>query len=280
MPGNRQGNPTNSPVIQAIIDAIDVARDVHDNDAATKLQAALSALQRNKRLTHNADAKYNAHRYPDKSITYTKVATYDQCPARFNLSRDAQSLLSWMGSVVSQDGLVCVPQSYMASILRISNRQQLRRAINELIQDQYIVIYDQPTKGTHQATTYMMDHRIIRSGKDPNDNDIDNYITLTTRHKDKLHTTTAYQQAIITQKRPYGKNIRIGTVVPTNTQTDTKEKEPVRTQQQRTSSKSKPKPPIESTTNDTINTNNLSIPAPDTDIDDIMLDIIGKEMFV
>ena len=268
MPGNRQGNPTNSPVIQAIIDAIDVARDVHDNDAATKLQAALSALQRNKRLTHNADAKYNTHRYPDRSITYTKVATYDQCPARFDLSRDAQSLLSWMGAVASQDGLVRVSQSDMASILRISNRQQLRRAINELIQDQYIVVYDQPPKGSHQATTYMIDRRIIRSGKDPNDNDIDNYVALTANHKDKLHTTAAYQQAIITQKCSDGKIIRIGTVVPVD-----KAKEPASAPTKADTSPRIPKPRV----NDTMVLDKLStniIPPPN--IDDIMIPDINN----
>lgn len=215
-------NATNSPVIQAILDAIDVAVDSKDKETETLLRSALKKLQQNKQLLYKADAKYNSHRYPERVITYTKVATYNQCPERFALSHGAQAVLSLFASIASQDGLITIPQSDLASILH-TNRQQLRRYIDELCQYQYIAIYDRPPRGTRKPITYLLDRRIVRTGKDPNDTEITNFNAMATGARQNLDDIPAYEQATLTQKSSDdNKIIRIGTVIPSHH----KEKEP------------------------------------------------------
>lgn len=267
------GNPTGSPIIQAMLDAIEIAKETGNSKALESLQAALKVLQRDKRLTHSADAKFNAHRYPNKSITYTKIATYDQCPERFELSHGAQSILSWMASAMSQDGLITVSQSDLSNIVHITNKQQLRRCIDELCRYHFLAVWDKPPKGSHKPVTYVLDRRIMCTGKDPKDADITQFINLTdktTNGRNNLKPP-AYQQEIITRKCPDGKIVRIGTITSTPMD-DTEKKEPASALKANTSSLM-PKPRI----NDTMALNKLStniIPPPD--IDDIIIPDINN----
>ena len=270
MSANRRGNPnpTNSAVIQAVLDAITAAQESKDDTATAALQTALQALQRNKRVMHRADMIYNSHRYPDKSIKYTKTATYDQCPTRFCLSHNAQVVYDFLASIMTQQGLVRISQSYIADILRLK-RTSVRQAITELCQYHFVAVYSKPPRGSKTPPTYMIDRRIMRSGQDVSDNDINDFVSLVgeTPGRNALPATT-YQQAIITQKCSDGKIIRIGTVVPID-----KAKEPASAPTKADTSPRIPKPRV----NDTMVLDKLStniIPPPD--IDDIMIPDINN----
>lgn len=276
MSANRRGNPnpTNSAVIQAVLDAITAAQESKDDTATAALQTALQALQRNKRVMHRADMIYNSHRYPDKSITYIKTATYDQCPTRFCLSHNAQVVYDFLASIMTQQGLVRISQSYIADILRLK-RTSVRQAITELCQYHFVAVYSRPPQGSKTPPTYMIDRRIMRSGQDVSDNDINDFVSLVgeTPGRNALPATT-YQQAIITQKCSDGKIIRIGTVVPATAETADKAKEPASAPTKAdTSSRRIPKPRVNDTmVPDTLSTNIIPLP----DIDDIIIPDINN----
>lgn len=274
MSANHQGNPnpTNSAVVQALLDVVAAAKETGKDEALAVFQTALSALQHDKRLMYSADAKFNAHRYPERVITYAKLATYEQCPERFTLSHGAQIVYDFFVSIMTQDGLIRVPQTHICNALHIK-RTSYRQYIAELCQYHFIAIYDKPPKGSRTPPTYMIDRRISRTGRDPRDQENTEYMQLVDRSTNGRQSLTPpkYQREIITQKCPDGKIVRIGTIVPiSGAEAEKKKPASVITTD---ASSLMPKPRI----NDTMALNKLStniIPPPD--IDDIIIPDINN----
>ena len=215
-------NPNNSTIIQAILDIIAVADPIKHKELLATLNKVSSVLIRDKRLQHAADQKFHSHLYPEKTLTFAKTQRYDGCPERFRLSIDAQAVLGLLERVASQEGLVRIPQGVIAAHFGLG-RGTVRSALDELVNEEFIAVYEKPPRGSKTPITYLIDKRITCAGKDATPADIEQFITLKTGCR---NLSAEYQQAILSVKSDDDRLVKIGTLIkkepsqPDSTQTD------------------------------------------------------------
>lgn len=207
-------NPNNSTIIQAVLDIMAAADPIKHKDLLAELSRVTDALTNDRRLQHDADQKFHGHLYPDKSLTFAKTSLYNDCPERFQLSAEAQVIMGLFERTASQEGLVRIPQGVIAAHFRMG-RATIRKAIDELVRYQFVVVYEKPPRGSKTPITYLIDKQVTCSGKDPTIAEISTFSKLKQAGpgRKKLSASVSYQQAILSVKRDDGTLIKIGTLI-------------------------------------------------------------------
>lgn len=152
-------NPTNSSVVQALLDARQALLAAGENPA--EIDAALAIMQKKNAVLQAADHLFNGHRYPEKALVYSKTSRFGECRAVHTLSPIARSVLLLMESVVSQDGLVSLPLKTIMVAAGIS-LNPARKALAELEESGFIAVYKPAVQ--RQAAVYMLNPAAVTCG--------------------------------------------------------------------------------------------------------------------
>lgn len=155
-------NPTNSTLIQGLIEAI----RTHKCDNSKILEDALHELQTHPDCVAAADAAVK--RRPEKNITFTQNATFGACSRQYSLSAQAYRLLGLMQSAMSTDNITRVDRDLYCEILDIKDRA-LRKALAEL-QDKSMVVCVRQQAG-HHPPEYMINPRVAHEAKSQDNRD-------------------------------------------------------------------------------------------------------------
>lgn len=153
-------NPTNSSIVQALLDARQALLAAGESPA--EIDAALAVMQKKNAVLQAADHLFNGHRYPEKSLIYSKTARFEQCRAVYELSMGARAILQIFSSIVSADGLVSVPTRMLATAANMT-KPTVVRAIAELEESGFIAVYKPAVQ--RQAAVYMINPAAVTCGK-------------------------------------------------------------------------------------------------------------------
>lgn len=111
------------------------------------------------------DARYAAHRYPEKALVFNRLQRYI---GQFNISKTAQAVLFLLVQCSSQDNLVAIPVSVIMLHCGVSDFG-CRNALKELQAKGFIALYKKAAR--HTPNVYMLNLNIIVSGKPPTNAD-------------------------------------------------------------------------------------------------------------
>lgn len=158
-------NPYCSSTLQAILDIETMAERLGLPRPQTIAEA--KELLADPQFRHEADALYNAHRYPDKKLVFAQTALYDECPGRFELPPIEQVILDLMERLQSPAGYVTVVKNDFVDALHLSvkDRKNLQRYIDDLVEKGFLTCIYRPPRGSHRPGEYRVNRGVTRVGK-------------------------------------------------------------------------------------------------------------------
>lgn len=169
--GTNPNNPSNSSSVQMMLDCISKSQSDEDRKV---FQAALNLLNKKPKIRVAADQLFASHLYNENNIVYYKAPMYDLAPEVFRLSDEAFKILHLLASTACQNGQVRLSLQTIVDITGI-NRKKAIRALQELTKYQYIAYEIKPPQGSKESPTRLIDKRLFRNGKDPNDKEIEHF---------------------------------------------------------------------------------------------------------
>lgn len=132
--GKSKNNQYSSSTLQALLDiekSIILANDNNLNNLLMNVVSARKEYEKNRKLMKSADDIFDSHRYPDKSVTFCKLANFNKNQIILNLSDGACKLLMFFIQVMSNDNCLEVNQSGLSNLFHIT-RKTLSKLIKEL----------------------------------------------------------------------------------------------------------------------------------------------------
>lgn len=169
MPKKKKQNPDFSPTIQHLLDLVALGKGEYT------VESLLKEIKTDKALQTQCDKLWDYHQYPDRALTYVKSSNYNNCRARYEISSNANMALTLFEHIANQTGLF---QIAVADIKKYAFKDSIciktvRRAMTELIENGFIAVHTEQT-GT-QATIYMLNPAIAKSGKPVSKEDTDKF---------------------------------------------------------------------------------------------------------
>lgn len=156
-------NPTNSAIIQALLDA--------QLAGTPDLENAIKYLQSNAQTLKKADAIHKSHQYPNKAITYVMSNNSTVCNIRQNLSPNAVKMLDfYIAHMYINNCVSCTKENAMLA-LSMSKPTYLATK-RELLEYNCIVVARKYSKGHKEII--MVNPEIAYVGKNK-DIGIDNF---------------------------------------------------------------------------------------------------------
>lgn len=151
-----------STVLQMLLDlAHEGGKDVRDM-TLDELIEHLENDDQGKNLAKATDKRFNMHRYPTDSITFTKLSTLDQVPTTIELSDKTAKLLLLLCQSMGQ---TCCVRGTVRSLADAwgMERSSLQRAFKELEDFGYIA-HIKYGSGRGTVSVYMVNPKIAKQG--------------------------------------------------------------------------------------------------------------------
>lgn len=124
-------NPDNNSIIQALQDVMDYGF------GELTIRHLLDKLSNDRKLRNAMQDKWNSHAYPERSLTFSKLAI----EPRLNMVSDsALRILITLGSLAAKSGLVRIRKQDLATITRIASKTTMQTALRELVECGMIAI--------------------------------------------------------------------------------------------------------------------------------------------
>lgn len=146
-------NPTNSSILQALL-------DVEDAGFKTQLEPVIAKLQSDKKLLQDLETRFQQRGYNQDKIKYTQL-TIDERLVR--LSNNATNVLLYLGMFCSQNGLVSIKLDELATATACGSKDTARRAVKQLMDNGLLVEID--GKRRHEPPVWQVHPGVIHSGK-------------------------------------------------------------------------------------------------------------------
>ena len=129
MPNPR--NPNNSAVVQMLLD-MEKESNVMPPETAQALKQLTIYVQSRPAIAKKVDARFDAHRYPDKTISWNKASTFDKTAKIYKMSSDAITLLDFLRSLdITPGNLIAIKRDDIMRTLEFSKHRYLN-AMREL----------------------------------------------------------------------------------------------------------------------------------------------------
>lgn len=154
-----QANPTNSSFIQMCLDA---AKAGHPEFYDLLLQKT----RENDSIVRDVDEIWKTHKYPDSSLNWVKLKTFENCRAIINLSHvsggdKARAVLMAMVQSVNSDLLVQAPLATLSTLTKQS-KPTVIKSIDVLSTYGFIAVAKPST--SKEGTVYMVNPSIVTIG--------------------------------------------------------------------------------------------------------------------
>ena len=145
-------NPSSNAILQACLDVKDAGY------GGMTFDQMITRLSSDKRLAADLQAKWNAHAYPERAMTWAQLAKEQRL---LTLSPDAIKVLTFYGMYCHQSTLLQVSYKDLSAATDIKDRS-LRTAVKELI-DAGCLRIERPSV-RHAAPVYAVNPSIINKG--------------------------------------------------------------------------------------------------------------------
>lgn len=129
-------------------------------------------------LRTKADKMWANHQYPNKAMKYVKSSNYNYCRARYEISVNANMILTLFEHVMHQSGLCQISVGNIGECAFVAkvDKRTVQRAIKELQDNGFIAIHT-PAIG-RQAPIYMINPYVAKAGKPISQDDINEFTSL------------------------------------------------------------------------------------------------------
>lgn len=166
---NGTGNPDNSSVIQCLLD-LEKAMAVSDNPNASDVLKAVKTIK--DKLSEDdivhTDGIFNAHRYGDKNLVFTKLSRFRENQTVAGLSSAACKILLYAVQIMSEDNCFLARQNNMVKVLGMANKTVIK-ALKELTDMGCIIKVCTLKQKKPSGTVYMVRSDIARIGNKSNE---------------------------------------------------------------------------------------------------------------
>lgn len=155
-------NPNNSSLTQMLLDLQTVACLENEHGISALCSKLLEELKNKNSLQKKVDDKFNAHKYNQKNITYSKLENFKNLKFVNNLSSNSVKLLFLIIQTASQDNLIEIRVSVLMEVLKLS-KPTVIKCLSELVDVGAISVMRKKNK--LQGTIYMLNPKIASVGK-------------------------------------------------------------------------------------------------------------------
>ena len=166
---NETGNPDNSSIIQCLLD-LEKAMAVSDNPDAPDILKAVKTIKDNLSESDilHSDKIFNAHRYGDRKLVFSKLSRFRENQIITSLSSGALKILVYGIQIMSEDNCFLVRQAAMIKTLGMS-RQTLANSLKELTDKGCMVKICMLKRRNPSGTVYMIRSDIAKIGSNANE---------------------------------------------------------------------------------------------------------------
>lgn len=148
-----EANPKHNSVLQALLDLHDVGY------GGLTVDALIQKLATDRKAADALQDKWDAHMYPEKSMTFTRATIADQY---MSLSDPALRVLLFMGLRCHQTGLIQVSMADLASLTKLKLRAT-QAAVKALVEAGCISVKIQSVR--HTPPVYEVNRALFAKGK-------------------------------------------------------------------------------------------------------------------
>lgn len=155
-------NPNNSSLVQILLDLHSVTSLNNDIETLELCEKLLAKLDNRFSLQDQVDQKFNAHKYNDQKLKYSKLENFKSLKFINNLSANSVKILFLIIQTVSQDNLIEIKIDTFMDVLKMS-KPTVTKCLSELVESGSVSKIENRNKA--HGTIYMLNPKIASVGK-------------------------------------------------------------------------------------------------------------------